>query len=188
MGEQAAVRKKMESNADELFVPSDRLEKHMRDLVDLISKRAYERFESRGRVHGHDWEDWFVAESALLHAVNHEVSDSGDAFHAVIDIAAYRPEDLKMSAEPKRLRIYGRRAGERSGAELSGQPTTHLRALRICYEFPAPINPAKVSAEIRSGLLEVRLPKVRPADEGSERQFAELRNLAKESMDLCSAS
>ncbi len=28
----------------------------------MIQEKAYEIFERRGRVHGHDWEDWFAAE------------------------------------------------------------------------------------------------------------------------------
>lgn len=31
-----------------------------------IAARAYERFERRGRVHGHDLEDWLAAERELL--------------------------------------------------------------------------------------------------------------------------
>jgi hypothetical protein len=30
-----------------------------------IARRAYELFETRGCEHGHDWEDWFRAESEL---------------------------------------------------------------------------------------------------------------------------
>ncbi|HEX4920984.1 MAG TPA: DUF2934 domain-containing protein [Candidatus Bathyarchaeia archaeon] len=30
-----------------------------------IACRAYELFEARGCEHGHDWEDWFRAESEL---------------------------------------------------------------------------------------------------------------------------
>ena len=30
-----------------------------------IAQRAYELFEARGCEHGHDWEDWFRAESEL---------------------------------------------------------------------------------------------------------------------------
>ena len=30
-----------------------------------IARRAYELFEARGCEHGHDWEDWFRAESEL---------------------------------------------------------------------------------------------------------------------------
>jgi HSP20 family molecular chaperone IbpA len=181
------IMEKIESDAEELFVPADRFDKHMRDVFDVISQRAYERFESRGRVHGHDWQDWFGAESALLQAVSHEVSDSGDAFVAVVDIAAYRLQDLRMSAEPKRLRICGHRAGENGGAEVSGHTTKHPRAFRLSYEFPAPINAAKASAEIRGELLEVRLPKVTPSRRGIEQRIAEAGSPPGERIGLRSA-
>ncbi len=32
------------------------------DLRRIIEEKAYELFEKRGRIHGNDWEDWFVAE------------------------------------------------------------------------------------------------------------------------------
>jgi hypothetical protein len=38
--------------------PSDREERDR----DQTARRAYERFEARGREHGHDQEDWFEAE------------------------------------------------------------------------------------------------------------------------------
>jgi len=36
-------------------------------LVDLISKRAYELFEQRGRVRSHEIEDWLAAEHEIKH-------------------------------------------------------------------------------------------------------------------------
>ena len=38
----------------------------MQEVQLAIARRAYELFEARGREHGHDWEDWFRAESELL--------------------------------------------------------------------------------------------------------------------------
>jgi hypothetical protein len=32
---------------------------------DEIARRAYQLYEERGREHGHDWEDWFLAEHDL---------------------------------------------------------------------------------------------------------------------------
>ena len=34
-----------------------------------ISRRAYELYEHRGRAHGHDYQDWFLAERELQDAV-----------------------------------------------------------------------------------------------------------------------
>ena len=33
--------------------------------ADQIARRAYELFQQRGAVHGHDWEDWLSAEREL---------------------------------------------------------------------------------------------------------------------------
>ncbi len=41
----------------------------MQDVQIGIARRAYELFEARGLQHGHDWEDWFRAESELLRPV-----------------------------------------------------------------------------------------------------------------------
>ena len=38
-----------------------------------IRDRAYELFQERGRGHGHDVEDWLVAEGELLQSRNAEV-------------------------------------------------------------------------------------------------------------------
>ena len=47
----------------------------MQQIQLAVARRAYELFESRNREHGHDWEDWFQAESELLRPVSTAVSD-----------------------------------------------------------------------------------------------------------------
>lgn len=37
------------------------------DSRDDIARRAYELYERRGGEHGHDWDDWFQAESERRH-------------------------------------------------------------------------------------------------------------------------
>ncbi len=53
-------------------------------IQEAIAHRAYELFEARGYQDGHDLEDWFRAESELLHPVKvktweSEREDRGDA-------------------------------------------------------------------------------------------------------------
>jgi hypothetical protein len=40
-----------------------KMDRHLEHLA--IAHRAHELFEVRGCKHGHDWEDWFRAESEL---------------------------------------------------------------------------------------------------------------------------
>ena len=42
-----------------------RATENSRVVEDLVARRAYERFEERGREDGHDVEDWLAAEREL---------------------------------------------------------------------------------------------------------------------------
>jgi hypothetical protein len=44
----------------------NRKNKEIPGLQGRVALRAYQLFESRGRVHGRDWEDWFRAEKEIL--------------------------------------------------------------------------------------------------------------------------
>ena len=58
-------------NANVTMVPV-RLEEaeHSEDLKNKIAERAYKIFERRGRVDGHDIDDWLRAESEVLWEVH----------------------------------------------------------------------------------------------------------------------
>jgi hypothetical protein len=99
-----------------LIVPPDDFYKHRQSIYDPIARGAYERFESRGSVHGHHEDDWYQAESELLQPVTFELSDSGDAFIVVSNVTGYRPEDLRVSVELRSLRICGQALAAFRGA------------------------------------------------------------------------
>lgn len=166
MNQQSAVMmQERQDNLDNLFVPPNKLAEQMQDIHDLISRRAYETFERRGRTHGNDLGDWFHAESTVLQPVRHEASDGGDAFVVIVNLGDYLPQELRMSAEPCHLRILGRSERQSMSARASGYGPSSRRAFALSYHLPAPIKPEKASAKISGDLLEVRLPKAASAAE-----------------------
>ena len=42
--------------------------------AEAVSRRAYSLFLARGREHGHDVEDWLLAETELLNGNNTEIA------------------------------------------------------------------------------------------------------------------
>src|SRR6185437_14977273 len=70
----------------------------------LISRRAYELFESRGRASGQDLEDWAQAESELLHPCSHELKESAEAviLHAEMP-GNFAADQISFSIEPWRV-------------------------------------------------------------------------------------
>ena len=46
----------------------------MPNSAEAIGRRAYQRFEARGFEHGHDLEDWLLAEADLLEGTTRQLS------------------------------------------------------------------------------------------------------------------
>jgi HSP20 family molecular chaperone IbpA len=81
----------------------------MQPLQLAIARRAYELFEKRGGEHGHDWVDWFRAESELLRPVSVSMSASDDRISARCNVLGFDGNELKVSVEPQRITILGKK-------------------------------------------------------------------------------
>jgi HSP20 family molecular chaperone IbpA len=153
----SAATQRKRTNFDHLFVSPDQIDRYMKNVFDLVARRAHELFESRGWEHGHDSEDWFQAESEIFHPITVEMEDPGDAYTAIAVVSGYRPEDLKISAEPRRLTICGSSEGKESGRPQNESQRSERFFFSI--QLPKEIDAAAVSADIRQDVLEIRLPK-----------------------------
>ncbi|HXJ95940.1 MAG TPA: DUF2934 domain-containing protein [Terriglobia bacterium] len=75
----AAIMQPAKEAAPVNLLPSSDLGDRIQDLFNSISRHAFEIFDGRGRTHGHDLEDWFRAESELLHPVHVDITESDGA-------------------------------------------------------------------------------------------------------------
>jgi len=94
------------------LVSPEELFSKITNLIDSVAVRAYQLFESRGREHGRDWEDWFRAEVEFLRPVEIKLNDSGRALIARVDLAGFRPENIQVSLEPHCVRISAKSSGK----------------------------------------------------------------------------
>jgi HSP20 family molecular chaperone IbpA len=147
------------SDFNNLFVSQDEIDRQMKGAFDLVARRAYELFENRGGEHGYDSDDWFRAESEIFHPITIEMGDPGDAYTAFAIVAGYRPEDLKISAEPRRLTICGLSCSEGAESNRPQEESQHAERFYFSINLPTEIDTAAVSADMRRDVLEVRLPK-----------------------------
>src|SRR5580700_8640402 len=69
-------------------------------IYDGIARRAFEIFESRGGSPGHDLEDWFRAESELLHPVPLNLSESSGKFIVRAEVPGFGRNDIEINVEP----------------------------------------------------------------------------------------
>ncbi len=163
-------RKPSQSTSSDLNPVSAReLFEHTQGMVDMVARRAFEIFESRGHVHGHDREDWFLAESELLRPVKVQVVESDGHLIAHAEIPGFLPHEIKVSIEPRRLKIGGRTetSEKRNDGETVMYSLEHslLPAKQIFHvaELPAEVDPSKAKATFTGGRLEIVMPKVAPA-------------------------
>ncbi len=167
--ESAMEKKEIEvatsKTASPIFVEAEKLIEQMQKLTQTIGKRAYEFFESRGRDFGYELEDWFRAESELLRPVPVDLKDNNDRYILTAEVPGFKPTDIKISAEANRIIVEGKidEATEEKKEEtvFSERRRNHFfRSLNL----PAKIDPDKVTASIKNGILEIILPKA-PAKE-----------------------
>ena len=132
-----------------------------RELQEAVAVRAFELFESRGCEHGEDLTDWLRAESEILQPLQLNVRDYEDRLDVEAEMAAFSAENIKISAEPRRLIISGRASltdGEEAentfSRELLGKDTFHQ------LDLPVEIDADKAEAIFTEGMLMITLPKL----------------------------
>lgn len=129
-----------------------------------IAARAQEIFRERGGALGHALEDWAKAERETIWRPALEVRRTKDAFVVEAAVAGIDPKQFEVHVTPKELVLAAHvhhsdreQEGDVVLCEFANGP------LFRSYTFPEPIDPARVSAEYRNGLLRVTAPLAQPA-------------------------
>ena len=133
----------------------------MQQVQLAIARRAYELFETRGCEHGHDWEDWFRAESELLRPVSVSMSESDDRMSVRANVFGFEENELRVSIEPRCITIMGKK--EASVTETEGGKVEYIdwypdQILQF-IDLATEVIPESSVVELQAGLLKFELPK-----------------------------
>lgn len=131
--------------------PISEVELKIRQLENQIAQRAYEFFEARGGEHGHDWEDWFRAESELLRPVSVAVSESERRISLRVNVLGFDAGQVKVSVEPTRVAVLGTKGKATRG--MSDYPEQTFRII----ELPSSVNPEAAAIAFESGVIKLEL-------------------------------
>ncbi|MCL5006389.1 MAG: Hsp20 family protein [Acidobacteria bacterium] len=146
------------------FTEIDKLFDRTQETYRSIARRAFELFEGKGRISGHDLEDWLRAESELLHPIHITINESEKGFKVQAEVPGFSAKELEASVEPRRLTITGQR--ETKGKHEKGKTIYSERCanqiLRV-IDLPAEVDPAKATATLKDGILDFNIPKAIPA-------------------------
>jgi len=136
----------------------------MTELYDNIARRAFSFFEDEGWIHGHDVDHWLKAESEFLTPVSVELSETETELAVRAEVPGFSEKDLEIGVEPGRLLIKGRvekKSEEKKKktfyAEISSNEI--FRSISL----PSDIDPEKVTAVLKNGVLDITMAKAIPA-------------------------
>jgi len=152
---------------------SESISERIERIYDAISRRAFELYERDGRVDGHDLSHWLEAEKEFLLPVQTSLEETEGEFVVRAEVPGFTASNLEVNVEPRRVTIFGKseskqetKKGEVLRAEESSSEI--FRAI----ELPSEINATKVSATLKDGLLEIRIPKAQAKKSASSNMQA----------------
>lgn len=121
-----------------------------------IATRAVELFRERGGAIGHALEDWLKAERETVWRPAIEVIRTKDAFVVEVAVAGVDAKQLDVRVTPNELLL---------AADLHHSDPEQEGEVVLCefvngplfrtYRFPERVDPSRVSAEYRDGMLRV---------------------------------
>jgi len=132
----------------------------IQQTYDSIARRAFEIFDNNGRWPGNDSENWFRAESELLHPVHLEMTESDDSLTVRAEVPGFSTNELSINVEPRRLTIVGKHEAQQESKKRKTIYSERCakEILRVVY-LPAEVDSSKASATLKDGILNIELPK-----------------------------
>jgi len=145
------------------FVEAEKMFEKFAEISRETASRAFDFFRLRGGEFGHELEDWFRAESDVLHFVPVEIKEENGSLKVTADVAGFKPEEIEIGVEGNSLMISGK-SKARSEIKDENVLYTDFRSNRFFRQMPLPkpVNADGAKADIKDGMLHISLPKAKP--------------------------
>lgn len=117
----------------------DSLDEQFQRIRARIEGRAYDRFLSRGAVHGHDVDDWLAAESELVITPQLNMVENGDEIMVVARFVEFSLGELELFATPNEALLTSFVDGQRQAFAI--------------FHFPRLIVVRSIDAEVEGNVF-----------------------------------
>lgn len=151
---------KQQATTQPIVIKSTGLSDEARQMFDMIAKRAYEIFETKGRIRGREVEHWLEAEGELFAPTAINVKESRDGLTVQADVRGFTPPELEVDLEPNRVTIIGKHRSHASRqTSLGRSPETRATRLLRSLQLSVEIDPRRATARLQRGVLELDVKK-----------------------------
>jgi HSP20 family molecular chaperone IbpA len=141
------------------IVATEEILARVQDTLAALERRAFEIFEHRGSPAGSEREDWYHAETQLLHPVGVEIVRAARGWTLRAEVHGFEASEIVVNVEPRRVTLVGerKRAARRTRGEIVVAEPRGERILRF-VDLPGEVAAARASVALKGGVLEVTLP------------------------------
>jgi HSP20 family molecular chaperone IbpA len=126
----------------------------MKDMQERIMRRAHEIFQQNGSMLGRDIENWTQAERELMWKPAFELSEKDGRFQLEAAVSGIDPKDIEVEVTPEDIVVKAEthhKHTEQKGTIHNCE--FHYGKMFRAIHLPKKIDPAKVKAEFKNGLL-----------------------------------
>jgi HSP20 family protein len=133
-----------------------------RRMHEAVALRAYQIYESRGRVPGQELEDWRRAESEIVKPLSYGFLSLDNKLSLDTDASLFQEGEVEICIEPHRLAVCGKERTPK-GEATPGVGDTAARAEVVFHivDLPIDVDPSRVRAKFNGACLEIDLPYAR---------------------------
>ena len=127
-------------------------------MEERVMRRAYDISQGAGAF-GRDLDNWLAAERELVRKPAIEFTEKENQFEVKVAVAGIDQKDLTVEVTEDDLLVKGETKAERK--EKKGELITsefQSGSLFRSIHFPKKVDPGKVKAELKNGLLTVTAP------------------------------
>ena len=146
-------------DAQPRLCPSSEMLERRQEIYKQIALRAYQLFETRGGVHGHDWEDWFKAEAESLRPVSIEIQEFPEKLVVTASVIGFGENELIVSIDPQQVIV----AGKKEAVSEEGNKVVYIdwepNEILCSIDLPAPVVPNDAKVRLQDGWLHFDLPR-----------------------------
>jgi HSP20 family molecular chaperone IbpA len=134
------------------FGDSSPLIERWNHLIDQIREKAFLLFERRGGGSGRELDDWLAAEREILWPAPDELVETDNDYQLRVAVPGFDIGEIQVTAMPNAIVVEAeskRMQQQRSVYEFGG------KKLYRRLEFTSAIDPDKITAKVRKGVLEL---------------------------------
>lgn len=156
--EPEATDKKHSRAGEKIKVLAVDASEQTRRVAEVVARRAYEIFESRGSVSGHEVEDWSHAQSELVRPCFSGRMSVDSTLWIGTDVGLFEEGTIEIWVAPHQLTICGKPRAAAATTEGSGAYPHGGTVFHVCNPT-CEIDPSRVTAKINGASLEIFLRK-----------------------------